>query len=107
MVEFRGQLFLRYGVAVLAVALAVALRLVLQPLLGEQAPLLLFTLAVIVSAWFGGLGPGLLATALSASIGSYLFLIPSTTSEAFDPRDRVRLVLFIVIGVLASLLSEP
>src|SRR2546428_6279011 len=54
----------RYTVAVLSVAVAViivrwpALRL-------ESAPVSLLLCAVMLSAWLGGVGPGLLAVALS------------------------------------------
>ena len=46
-----------YGVAVGSVAAAIALRLVLDPMLGTRFPYATLFLAVLVSAWFGGLGP--------------------------------------------------
>jgi len=39
-------------------------KLLLDPLIAEQAPFLLLALAVVVGAWFGGLGPGLLPQSL-------------------------------------------
>ncbi|WP_017716068.1 PAS domain S-box protein [Kamptonema formosum] len=54
----------RYGLALLTVAGALALTLMLWPLLGT--PVALFVAAAAFSAWYGGVGPGLLATALSA-----------------------------------------
>lgn len=62
---------LTYGCALLSVALVIVFRSLLQPVLADQAPLLLFTLAVMTSAWYGGLGPGLLATCLSTFAGVY------------------------------------
>jgi hypothetical protein len=59
----------RYGVAIIGVAVAAAVRMVLDPLLGDELPLFLFTFPVILAAWFGGLWPGLLATALSLALG--------------------------------------
>ena len=54
-----------YGAAVLLVA--VALIVSRWPMLHLQtAPVSLFVCAVMVSAWLGGVGPGLLATALSS-----------------------------------------
>ena len=67
---------LRYGVATLVVALVVALKLLLDPLIEEQSPFLMLAVAVMVAAWFGGLGPGLLATALGALAADYFFLAP-------------------------------
>jgi hypothetical protein len=55
---------IRYGLAVVSVALALGLTLLLIPL-GHGSGVL-FLATVMVSAWYGGLGPGLLATTLSA-----------------------------------------
>ena len=95
----------RYGAAVVVTGLA----LVLQELLyrgvreGPNAtPFLVFFGAVMVGAWFGGLGPGLLATALSAVLSWYLFLYPQD-SIAIDRFGQVlRLVIFVLEGVLIS-----
>ena len=55
-----------YGVAVLSVALATVVRLGLNQLIGESAPLLLiFAIVVILTSWFGGFWPGLLSIILS------------------------------------------
>lgn len=58
----------RYGAAPLAVILALAVRALLTPVLHDDAIFLYFIPAVLVSAAIGGLGPGLLATALSIII---------------------------------------
>jgi signal transduction histidine kinase len=65
----QSSLELRYGLVLLAVALTLVLRLLLQPVLGESAPLLIFILPVLVSAWYGGRGPGLAATVVSGLAG--------------------------------------
>jgi PAS domain S-box-containing protein len=56
---------LRYIAAVVVVFATVGIRMGLAPLLGTQAPLLPFVLAVFVSAYLGGRGPGLLASVLT------------------------------------------
>ena len=97
----------RYGVAALVVALAIGVRLLLlQPAPNGSLPLLIFTLAVIASACYGGLGPGLLTTALSALAGAYLFVEPYHTLFIGGSTEQVRLVLFILIGALVSLLAQ-
>ena len=53
---------LRYGVAALAVGVALLVKLLLDPLTVQNTPFLLIFSAIIVSAWYGGLGPGLMAT---------------------------------------------
>jgi len=62
----RGRI-LRYGIAPTAVALALAARALLAPALHDDTVFLYFVPAVLLSAGIGGLGPGLLATALSVA----------------------------------------
>ncbi|HZP19295.1 MAG TPA: PAS domain S-box protein [Bauldia sp.] len=62
-----------YGIAVLACAVTLAVRLALQPILLDQPLLVLFVPAVMAGSAAGGLGPGLLATALSL-LGSNLLI---------------------------------
>ncbi len=61
-----------YGVAFAAFALAVALRWLLAPWLGNHAAHLLFTAPIVVAAAFGGIGAGLGATFLGL-IAGFLF----------------------------------
>lgn len=66
---------LRYGIAVLATALSLGVSLFGRPAT-YQTPYLPFFGAVLVSVLFGGLGPGLLATAMSAIVVHYYVLSP-------------------------------
>ncbi|MBD2094302.1 PAS domain-containing protein [Trichocoleus sp. FACHB-591] len=96
----------RYGIAGLSVLLASVLMLLLDPLLAmTRSPFLLFFGAVMVSAWYGGLGPGLFATALSGFISTYFFL-PPLYSLSLDWVNGSRLSLFLLEGVLISALSD-
>src|SRR5262249_16739513 len=63
------------------------------------APLLIFILSVMVSAWYGGLGPGLLATVLSLLLGDYFFIAQSVA-------ERVEEAIFLGVGVSISVLSQ-
>ena len=102
----RSSLLLRYGVAVIAIALVLGLKLALDPLFAEhQSPFLMFAAAVMVAAWFGGLGPGLLATALGAVAGDYFFLPPV---GSFTPLSVALLPIFLFAlqGGLISILVE-
>ncbi len=97
---------LRYGTALLSVALAALLMRQLNHLLAmSQSPFLLFFGAVMVSSWYGGLGPGLLATGLSGLISTYFFLSP-LHSLSLDPASSLRVILFLLEGALISLLAE-
>ena len=66
----------RYGVAVGAILAMTVIRWLLDPLLGSDQPLLLFTLGITLAGWWGGIGPALLATAISLVIGSWAFIEP-------------------------------
>src|SRR5262245_42819935 len=97
----------RYGIAVLSIAIAAALRLALDPILGEVSPLIFFFLPVVLAAWYGGLGPGLLATALSLLLGDYLFVAPRYSILRYDiPHDQISLLLVGLYGATVSLLAD-
>ncbi len=84
----------------------VLFRQALAPVLGEQAPLLNFVFVVLVSAWYGGFGPGMLATLLSALAGAYLSMGAHSLGVP-DIADQVRLGPFLVVGVLISVVCDP
>jgi len=86
-----------YGTALLAVGLAFACTYLAVPL-AERAQLFLLLAAVVVSAWYGGLGPGLLATAV-AVVGHAAFI------EAPYGDDLVRILLFLLVGGAISALA--
>jgi len=90
----------RYGVAVGSVLLAVILRALFDPFLGDRVPLIIFTLCVGISAYWGGLGPGLVTTALGGLLGTYLFI------EIRTPADFARIGLYLINGLMISFLSE-
>lgn len=96
----------RYGVAVFTVAIALCIRWLLTPLFGTTSPFLLFMLAVVVSAWYGGLKPGLLATLLSGLLGHYVFNNHLDSLSVSTPANIVRLGLFLLVGVQISWLTE-
>jgi signal transduction histidine kinase len=95
-------------VALAAVAGAFAARLILEPILGEVAPLLLFSLAVVVASWYGGLGPGLVATLAGVFIGDFFFIEPLYTFHIAGRTlaRQTELGLFIVTGTLVSVLNQ-
>ena len=94
--------FLRYGVAVLVAGVALGIKLLLDPVIPQEVPFLLLFGAVMVSAWYGGLGPGLLTMVLAGLATNYLFLRPQ------DPlaSGAIPLLVFFVEGTLVCLLTE-
>jgi K+-sensing histidine kinase KdpD len=90
----------RYGVAALAVAAALLLTLLLWPWI-EPHPTSLFLAAVTVSAWYGGLRPSLLATALAALAVDYFFIAPLYQLE-LSLDNAVRTLVFVLVALLIS-----
>ncbi|MGH8497046.1 MAG: hybrid sensor histidine kinase/response regulator [Gammaproteobacteria bacterium] len=89
-----------------AVTLAVLLlRLELWTWLGGSV-LLPFILPVLVAAWYGGLRPGLLATALSVLAADYFLLEPTYSLAIAQASDQVWTALFALIGIAISGISE-
>ena len=88
----------RYGIAPTSVALALAARALLLPILHGDTVFLYFVPAVLVSAAAGGLGPGLVATALSIFAA---FLIIAREAATSSP-DIINGVAFAIIGVGVS-----
>src|SRR3954467_11374142 len=96
---------LRYGIAPISVALAAAVRLALDPLLGDRLPFLAFIVAIGVTSWYGGLGPSLLAVALSWLAADHFLLQPRGPGPI--PWDRSQVILpFFVAGLIVTLLTE-
>ncbi|MBH8553225.1 PAS domain S-box protein [Nostocaceae cyanobacterium CENA357] len=93
-----------YAVALLAVSSALLLTLLLHPLLNPSIFILFFA-AVAVSAWYGGMEAGILATILSTLAVTY-FLIDPVFSLVVDLSSLVRLGLFVLVTFIMSLLTS-
>jgi PAS domain S-box-containing protein len=94
---------LRYAVALAAVGLALGIKEALRPLANgwETSPYVLFSAAIMVAAWCGGLGPGFLATALSAlAVRAYFLAGPPGDGQT------VPMMLFVIEGGLISFLTD-
>jgi signal transduction histidine kinase len=93
----------RYAVAILLVASAAALRHLVDPLSTTEAPLMLFMLPVTGAAWFGGAGPGILATALSVLVAVYRFMEPSYSFHLMHQSLWMAIGGFVIEGTAISL----
>src|SRR5207237_1186831 len=65
-----------------------------------------FILPVILAGWWGGLRPGLLATALSALAIDFYFLPPAHSLGLASAGDGAALVLFVICGAIVSAVCE-
>src|SRR5579864_4681674 len=88
---------LRYGVAVLSTTLALIPTLLLADV--AESRLAVFGVAVMVSAWYGGWKPGLVATSFALTVSAYFSL-----TNAHTPQEHraavIRLSLFFVVALL-------
>ena len=94
--------WLPYLVAIAATLAAALWRLILGHWLGSDLPYLTFYGAIMAAAWYGGLRPGLLATALSAAITTGFFLAPRIEADGLRPVHVVGIVIFVGTGWLIS-----
>jgi two-component system, LuxR family, sensor kinase FixL len=92
----------QYTLAVVSVAVALAITDVLEPYTTLRTPL--FYIAIISSAWFGGMGPGLLALALSTLAVEYYFAPTASVPES-SMDGRPFILLFSLSGLLACWIS--
>ncbi|HEX8793560.1 MAG TPA: DUF4118 domain-containing protein [Polyangiaceae bacterium] len=93
----------RYGLAVALTALATALALTLT--LGVSVPsvgLLAFPMVVLASAWFEGMGPGIVSAILSALAVAFFFMKPVGSLTVEAPAERIVLVAFVMTSLVES-----
>jgi signal transduction histidine kinase len=93
-----------YTVAAAAVAVAFLITRLEWPLI-EPTRSPVFLAAVVVSAWYGGLGPGLFATAIATLTKAYFFLPPMYPLDMDDLPPLLYLFVFVSVAVLISALT--
>jgi hypothetical protein len=77
----------------------------IDPLLPGSVPFITFFAAVAISGWFGGYGPAVLSTMLSAVIARYFYMEPAYAFLLMDPTQAMRLGTFVLIGLVIGGLS--
>ena len=103
---FRSSVF-RYACAVVSVALATWARLLLDPVVGDHTRYAMFLLAVLVTAWYGGGRPALLALILGVLSTDY-FVIPPPGEFGLKGKDAfIELVLYSSIGLGIVVIGGP
>jgi PAS domain S-box-containing protein len=93
---------LRYGVAVLSTALALIPTVLLADV--SESRLALFAVAVMVSAWYGGWKPGVVATAFALTVSAYFSLSGQHTPDQLR-NAIVRLSVFFFVAMLICWLN--
>jgi two-component system sensor kinase FixL len=90
-----------YWLAIGAVALLFLLRIGLGPWLHPHGAFLLFIPAILLAAGAGGLGPGLVATALSLTLGIFVGGVENLTRP-----EIIEAVIFAIVGIGISSFGE-
>jgi PAS domain S-box-containing protein len=91
----------RYAVTLCVTTLTLVLTLFVEPF-RDHNPFLIPIIAITLSVWYGGFGPGLASTILAAVTITY-FASPSLSTS---PEDRLRLGVFILACLLINALHE-
>jgi K+-sensing histidine kinase KdpD len=94
----------RYAVAIGVVVIAFTLRYKLYGTLDSRLPFSFFIPATIIAAWFGGLGPGLLAAIAGLLLGDYFFLPPHESGSQMSEAVRTAIGLYAMNAALIVLL---
>ncbi len=96
---------LRYGFALLIVAIATALRYWLGELFGITLFFITYYPATMLVAVVVGGGPGVSATFLSAACADFFFMEPAGSFEISGRRRRISLALFTAMGLAVTALA--
>jgi hypothetical protein len=93
----------RYGLAIVSVAMALGITLSLEPYTTLRTPFLYA--AILITTWFGGIGPGLLAVTLATPALGYYFGPPIRRTLAAEAVDVPFILFFSLLAFLITWLS--
>lgn len=99
------SLFLRYGLAI-GLSSVVLLVTVLAPQLAREGVYALALAAIVVTAWYGGRGPGWLATLVSALTTDYFLIHPIGAFWVVSWDEVFVLTVFVVVAIMLVEFSE-
>jgi PAS domain S-box-containing protein len=101
-----GNSFRRYSLCLITVALALALRLLLDRWLGDQDPYITFILAVAVTGLFAGVGPAIAAALLGAVLAYFSFVPPRYRWGFAGITDAVGFFVYLAAAVAVLVLAK-
>ena len=97
---------LAYLLAVASVGVTALVHAILLPTADGQPARILFLLPILISAYVGGMGPGLVALIGSVLTTRVFHLLPTANPDALVAADRVRMVSLVVVGAVVVLVVE-
>ena len=95
----RDSAAFRYGIAVFSVGLALWLRLLLDPLVGNGYPFATFFFAILLTTSLGGIRASLLAVVLGGVVADYFLLPPRRSFTLATSDERVGMALYVCTGI--------
>lgn len=102
-----GSRIQRYGVVLILVLLYLVIKTTFSAFIGKDVPFLFGLFVVLISAWHGGLGPGLLATLLTGAHNFFFYLEPKyTITGPENIPNYFILAIFFLEGFIISVMSE-
>lgn len=102
-----GNRIQRYGLVIILVVVFFLIKTSLVAIFEKNVPFLFSTFIVILSAWYGGAKPGILATLLTGVISDFLFLEPRLSISRLDNiHNIIILFIFLIEGFVISILSD-
>ncbi|HEV2306483.1 MAG TPA: DUF4118 domain-containing protein [Candidatus Acidoferrales bacterium] len=100
------KVIVRYGLALLATSLALALRAAFDSVLGDHVQYLVIFPAVVFSAWYCGIGPSVVATAAAFFGETYWFIDPRSSFTITDTRHIVAASIYLLTAAFIITLAE-
>ncbi|MCC7483475.1 MAG: DUF4118 domain-containing protein [Burkholderiales bacterium] len=94
----------RYAVAIGAVLIAFGMRYWLYGTLENRIPFSFFTLSTLIAAWYGGLGPGLVAAVAGLALADYFFLPPHSPEQGVGDTERTAIGIYAMTNTLIVVL---
>jgi PAS domain S-box-containing protein len=95
-----------YLLGLTAVVLAIGLRFLIDPWLGDQMPYITFILAVAVTGLYGGVGPALVTTFMGAAVAYWCFVPPRYQWGFQGISDAVGFGIYLAVAIAIVLLTR-
>src|SRR5579884_3164324 len=106
LINTRGRTgYRRYALPVVLVFVISMLKVFIFPVVGDHGSFMLNTSVIIFSSWYGGLGPGILATLLSSVLNFYVYMGKESFYQPGTASFAITLI-YIAEGVIISILSQ-
>ena len=95
-----------YAIAVLVTAVALLVRLALNPLLGDSSPYITLFPALAFTAWYCGVGPAILSTVLGVVGAQYWFVLPMHSLRVHGARQAAGILTFFIVSSMLVVMGE-